>query len=225
MSQIPNLDAESILWRKGILRLVGVDEVGLGCLAGPVVAAAVAIPAFCTPLEGVKDSKLLSLKQRERLFAQILDQAIAVGIGIATVREIEQINVLRASYLAMQRSLSRVVPYDHALIDGRTIKQADLGAHTAIIDGDATSYAIACASIVAKVRRDRFMQRLAKRYPGYGWEKNAGYGTKQHIRAMQSLGITSYHRRTYAPVQQVIQQLELLDQTAEANLNSKLSPN
>lgn len=211
MSQTPNLDTESTLWREGILRVAGVDEAGLGCLAGPVVAAAVVVPAFCTPIEGVKDSKLLSLAQRERLFAQILDQAIAVGVGIATVREVEQINVLRASYLAMQRSLSRVLPYDHALIDGRPIKQADLGAHTAIIDGDATSYTIACASIIAKVRRDRFMKRLAKRYSGYDWEKNVGYGTKQHIRAMQSLGITSYHRRTYAPVQQIIQQLERLD--------------
>lgn len=208
---MPSLDAESTLWREGLLRVAGVDEAGLGCLAGPVVAAAVVIPAFCAPIEGIKDSKLLSLAQRERLFAQLLDQAIAVGVGIATVREVEQINVLRASYLAMQRSLSRVLPYDHALIDGRPIKQADLGAHTAMIDGDATSYAIACASIVAKVRRDRFMKRLAKRYPGYGWETNVGYGTKQHIRAMQSLGITSYHRRTYAPVQQVIQQLKLLD--------------
>lgn len=210
MTKTPNLDVESNLWKKGVLRIAGVDEAGLGCLAGPIVAAAVVLPLHCEMIDGVRDSKLLSLPQRERLFAAILQQAICVGVGIATVREIERINVLRASYLAMQRSLNRVIPYDHALIDGREIKQANLGPHTTIIDGDATSYAIACASIVAKVRRDRFMKRLAQRYPGYGWEKNVGYGTKQHNQGIQTLGITRHHRRTYAPVQQAIQQLELL---------------
>jgi ribonuclease HII len=140
-----------------------------------------------------------------------VQQAIAASVGIATVREIESINVLRASYLAMQRSLRRVQPYDHALIDGRPIKQAEMGKHTTIIDGDATSYAIACASIIAKVRRDRLMKRLAERYPGYGWEKNVGYGTKQHLQGIQTLGVTRHHRRTYTPVQQAIQQLELFN--------------
>lgn len=197
------------MWKQGLLRIAGVDEAGLGCLAGPIVAATVLLPAHCEMLEGVRDSKLLSASQRERLFEAVRSQSISVGVGIATVQEIEQINVLRASYLAMQRALSRVAPYDHALIDGRPIKQADLGAHTAMIDGDATCYAIACASIIAKVRRDRFMKRLAKRYPGYGWERNVGYGTKQHLSAIELLGITPYHRKTYAPIQKVMQQLEL----------------
>lgn len=209
MAETPTLAIETTRWTQGQLRIVGVDEAGLGCLAGPLVAAAVALPPFCTMIPGVRDSKLLSLPQRERLFEEVLAQAIAVGVGIATVREVEQVNVLRASYLAMQRALARVAPYDHALIDGRPIKQAELGSHTTIIDGDATCYAIACASIIAKVRRDRFMKRLANRYPGYGWERNVGYGTKQHTQAIQTLGVTPYHRRTYAPVQQAIQQLEL----------------
>jgi ribonuclease HII len=209
MAITPTLDVETALWTQGQSRIAGVDEAGLGCLAGPIVAAAVLLPPFCTMIEGVRDSKLLSLAQREQLFEKVIHQAVAVGVGIATVREVEQFNVLRASYLAMQRSLFRIKPYDHALIDGRPIKQADLGSHTAIIEGDAMCYAIACASIVAKVRRDRFMKRLATRYPGYGWERNVGYGTKQHTQAIQKLGVTPYHRRTYAPVQQALKQLEL----------------
>jgi ribonuclease HII len=209
MPQNPTLEVEQSLWKQGLLRVAGVDEAGLGCLAGPIVAATVLLPVHCEMIAGVRDSKLLSASQRERLFESVKSNAIAVGVGIATVQEIEQINVLRASYLAMQRALSRVAPYDHALIDGRPIKQADMGVHTAIIDGDATCYAIACASIIAKVRRDRLMQRLARKYPGYGWQKNVGYGTKQHIAAIESLGITPHHRKTYAPVQRVMQQLEL----------------
>lgn len=209
MPQNPTLAMEQSLWKQGLLRVAGVDEVGLGCLAGPIVAAAVLLPSHCEMIEGVRDSKLLSAQRRSRLFHQVKETAIAVGVGIATVQEIEQINVLRASYLAMQRALNRVVPYDHALIDGRPIKQADLGLHTAIVDGDATCYAIACASIIAKVRRDRLMQRLAKRFPHYGWERNAGYGTKQHLSAINQFGITPHHRRTYAPIQKAIEQLTL----------------
>lgn len=209
MPQNPTLEMEQSLWKQGLLRVAGVDEAGLGCLAGPIVAAAVLLPSDCEMIEGVRDSKLLSASARSRLFNPVKENAIAIGVGIATVQEIEQINVLRASYLAMQRALKRIAPYDHALIDGRPIKQADLGSHTAIIDGDATCYAIACASIIAKVRRDRFMQRLAKRYPHYGWERNAGYGTKQHLAAIDQFGITPHHRRTYAPVQKAIEQLEL----------------
>ncbi|MBD1821149.1 ribonuclease HII [Cyanobacteria bacterium FACHB-DQ100] len=209
MPQNPTLETEQSLWKQGLLRVAGVDEAGLGCLAGPIVAAAVLVPPQCKMLEGVRDSKLLSASARSRLFDQIKASAVGVGVGIATVHEIEQINVLRASYLAMQRALSRIAPYDHALIDGRPIKQADLGSHTAIVDGDAICYAIACASIIAKVRRDRFMQQLAKRFPQYGWERNAGYGTKQHLEALDQFGVTPHHRRTYAPVQRTIQQLAL----------------
>ena len=208
MAKNPGLEVEQIFWQRGQLRIAGIDEAGLGSLCGPIVAAAVLLPAHCPMIVGVRDSKLLSAAQRDRLFTQILNQATSVGVGIATVAEIEQFNVLRASYLAMQRSLRRIQPIDHALIDGREIKKADLGAHTAIIDGDASSYAIACASIIAKVRRDRFLKRLAKRHPGYGWERNAGYGTKEHLSAIEKLGITPFHRLSYAPIQKAILQLK-----------------
>jgi ribonuclease HII len=204
MTLLPTLEVEAALWHRGLLRVAGVDEVGLGCWAGPIVAAAVIIPGHCSMIPGVKDSKLLSAEQRDRLFFLIQAQALAAGIGVASVREIDQINVLKASHLAMQRALTRVKPYDHALIDGRAIKQIDLGSFTTLIDGDATCYAIACASIMAKVRRDRFMQKLAQRYPGYGWERNVGYGTKQHRQGLQALGVTPWHRRSYAPVQAVL---------------------
>lgn len=209
MAQVPTLTVEQSLWSQGKSRLAGIDEAGLGSLAGPIVAAAVVIPQNVQPIPGVADSKQVTAKQRERLFEAIHQQALAVGVGIATVAEIDRLNVLQASYLAMRRALDRVQPVDHSLIDGRAIKRTDLGEITTIIDGDASSYAIACASIIAKVRRDRFMRRLAQRHPGYGWEKNAGYGTQQHRTALQERGVTPWHRKSYAPVQQVIQQLSL----------------
>lgn len=204
MVTLPTLEFETELWHQGQLQIAGVDEVGLGCLAGPIVAAAVVIPMNVDPIALVRDSKKLSAIQREQAFIGVTQQAIGIGLGMASVKEIEQVNVLQASYLAMRRAIARVAPIDHALIDGRRI-QVDLGVPiTTLIKGDVKSYAIACASIVAKVRRDRLMQTLAKRYPGYGWERNMGYGTQQHLAAMQDLGITPWHRKTYAPVQAVI---------------------
>lgn len=204
MLMLPTLEFETDLWQQGLLRVAGVDEVGLGCLAGPIVAAAIVIPVNVEPIALVRDSKKLSAPQRERAFKQISQQAIALGIGMATVAEIEQVNVLQASYLAMGRAIRRVLPLDHALIDGRSIK-VDLGVPiTTLIKGDAQSYAIACASIVAKVRRDRLMKKLAHRYPGYGWERNMGYGTAQHLAGVQALGITPWHRKTYAPIRAAI---------------------
>jgi ribonuclease HII len=200
----PSLVLEASLWLQGLLNVVGLDEVGRGCLAGPVVAAAVLIPPHCQPIPGVQDSKKLSASKRQHLNQQIRQQATAIAIGAASAREIEQLNILQATYFAMGRALERlaaVTPYDHVLIDGRDPKQPQFGTYTAVIDGDALSYAIACASIVAKVRRDRFMAQLACRHPGYGWEKNAGYGTAQHLQALEKLGITPAHRRTFAPVQ------------------------
>ncbi|OUC12790.1 MAG: ribonuclease HII [Alkalinema sp. CACIAM 70d] len=210
MGQDPTLTIEQGFWTTGLLRVAGVDEAGLGCLAGPIVAAAVILPPGVTPIPGVRDSKQVSAAKRIQLLPQIQAQAIAVGVGMASVAEVDQWNVLRASYLAMQRALSRVAPVEHALIDGREIYQADLGPVTTIIHGDALSYSIACASIVAKVRRDRLMQRLARRYPGYGWERNAGYGTKQHREALQILGVTPWHRKSYAPVQAAMQTRSVL---------------
>jgi ribonuclease HII len=203
---VPTLAREWALWRSGARRVAGVDEVGMACLAGPVVAAALVVKPYCRKIPGVRDSKTLSLPQRERLYDQILGCAAAVGVGAASVTEINRINILRASHLAMSRALRRVQPYDHALIDGRPIKEIDLGPHTAIVDGDALSYAIASASIVAKVTRDRLMNKLAARYPGYGWEHNVGYATRHHLQGLRDHGLTPFHRVAYAPVKAFILQ-------------------
>jgi ribonuclease HII len=201
----PDLVYEEALWALDKERVAGVDEVGRGCLSGPVVACAVVLPLRCPPIAQVCDSKLLDPALRAHLSAQICAQALAVGIGAAGVAEIERVNILRASHLAMARALRRVGPVDHALVDGSLVRGVDLGEHTTIVDGDALCYSIACASIVAKVVRDRFMERLARRHPGYGWERNAGYGTPQHLAALATLGITVWHRRTFAPVRRLIE--------------------
>ena len=208
---VPSLGAERALWEQGLLRIAGVDEAGLGSLCGPVIAAAVVIPPRCQPIAEVRDSKTLSRAQRERLYVEIVRQAVAVGVGAGAVREIERLNVLRAAHLAMRRALTRVCPYDHALIDGRRIVDVDLGSHSTIVDGDASSYAIACASIVAKVTRDRLMARLGARYPAYGWGRNAGYGTTDHLAALRRFGITAYHRRGYAPIRELLVAADVTD--------------
>jgi ribonuclease HII len=208
---VPTLAREWALWRSGARRVAGVDEVGMACLAGPVVAAALVVKPYCRKIPGVRDSKTLSLQQRERLYDEILTHAAAVGVGAASVTEINAINILRASHLAMSRALKRVQPYDHALIDGREIREIDLGPHTAIVDGDALSYAIASASIIAKVTRDRLMCKLAQRYPGYGWEHNVGYATRHHLQGLRERGLTPFHRTAYAPVKTFILQPTTLD--------------
>ncbi len=200
MVMVPSLARERDLWRQGRPRVVGVDEAGLGPLAGPVVAAACLVPTGCDAIEGVRDSKTLSPSQRERLYGEILRQAAAVGVGAASVHEIEILNVLAASRLAMRRALARVSPYDHVLVDGREFRDPTLGPHTAIIDGDALCYSIACASIIAKVTRDRLMKKLAALYPVYGWDHNAGYGSPGHLEALRAAGPTPFHRRTFAPI-------------------------
>jgi ribonuclease HII len=203
---VPTLTHEWALWRAGARRVAGVDEVGMACLAGPVVAAALVVKPYCRKIPGVRDSKTLSLPQRERLYDLILAKAAAVGVGAASVREINELNILRASHLAMARALRRVSPFDHALIDGREVREIDLGPHTAIVDGDALSYAIAAASIVAKVTRDRLMYKLATRYPGYGWEHNVGYATRHHLQGLREHGLTPFHRTGYAPVKLLLLQ-------------------
>jgi ribonuclease HII len=217
---VPTLAREWALWRDGARRVAGVDEVGMACLAGPVVAAALVVKPYCRKIPGVRDSKTLSLQQRENLYDEILKRALAVGVGAASVTEINRINILKASHLAMFRALKRVQPYDHALIDGRDIREIDLGPHTAIVDGDALSYAIASASIVAKVTRDRLMHKLATRYPGYGWENNVGYATRRHLQGLREHGLTPFHRLAYAPVKMFVLQPtsfdDLIDQMDSA---------
>lgn len=186
---------ERRFWGRG-RSVAGVDEAGRGPLAGPVVAAAVVLPEGVL-IEGADDSKRLSPGVREDLFVRILAQATTVGIGAASVREIDRDNILRATTRAMRRALDRLaLRPDHIVVDGLPVK--GLGReHDAMVDGDALVHSIGCASIVAKVVRDRLMKRLSQRYPGYAWETNVGYGTPQHREALRALGPTPHHRLTF----------------------------
>lgn len=184
--------------------VAGVDEVGRGPLAGPVVACAVVMPHRDPFIEGIADSKKLNRKKREELASHIKERAVSVGIGAASVAEIDRLNIYHATSLAMRRAIQRlgVVP-NHVVIDGRPIKTLGIP-HTAIVKGDSVCYSIACASIIAKVTRDRLMTALARRYPHYLWERNAGYGTAAHISALSDQGITAHHRKSFSPVQCLI---------------------
>jgi len=193
------LEYERGFWGRG-RSVAGVDEAGRGPLAGPVVAAAVILREG-VHIEGADDSKRLSRASREELYERILESAACVGVGAASVREIDRRNILRATTVAMQRALDRLahVP-DHIVVDGLPVKH--LGReHEAVIGGDALIHSIGCASIVAKVVRDRLMHRLAIRYPGYAWEQNVGYGTAEHRAAIDELGLTPHHRLTFRGVQ------------------------
>ena len=177
--------------------IAGVDEVGRGPLAGPVVACAIIMPSTGRRIPGVDDSKRLNADSREALVDEIRARAVALGIGAASAREVDHLNIYHATTTAMRRALARlgVVP-DHVIVDGKPIRTLGV-AHTAVVGGDGKCYAVACASIVAKVTRDRLMHRLAVRYPGFGWEQNAGYGTPAHMAALEALGATPHHRRSF----------------------------
>jgi ribonuclease HII len=181
--------------------LAGVDEVGRGPLAGPVVACAVVMPPEARAIRGVDDSKELERPEREKLAKRIRERALAIGIGAASVHEIDRINIYHAAVLAIRRAIRRlpVAPH-HVLIDGNPIRSLGVE-HTAVIGGDACCHSIACASIVAKVTRDRLMRALARRHPHYRWETNVGYGTAEHHAGLASHGITPDHRRSFSPVQ------------------------
>jgi ribonuclease HII len=182
--------------------LAGVDEVGRGPLAGPVLACAVIMPPNVPAIRGVDDSKLLPAPIRERLAARILSRAVAVSLGAASVREIDRFNIYRASVLAMHRALSRLrVTPQHVVIDGNRIAHFTYP-HTAVIGGDARCYSVACASIIAKVTRDRLMARLGRRYPAFGWEHNAGYATPEHVTALEGASPTRHHRGSFTRVRQ-----------------------
>ena len=203
---VPTLRFERRLWREGHARVAGVDEVGVAPASGPVLAAAVVMPPNCHRIPGVRDSKTLSAGQREQLFPVIRRRAVAVGVGAASVAEIDALNIYHATHLAMRRAIARLGGHDHVLVDGLRIREFEwhVGPYTAIVDGDALCYSISCASIVAKVIRDRLMSRLAVRHPGYGWERNAGYATREHRRAMAELGITVFHRRSFITTQRIL---------------------
>lgn len=183
----------------GAIYIVGVDEVGRGPLAGPVTAAAVRLDPNRIP-EGLNDSKVLTAKRREIIGAQILEFA-DVCIAHASVEEIDDINILHASMLAMERAVAGLAGVaDHALIDGNRIPSGLQDIGQALVKGDARSVSISAASIVAKNCRDAMMVDLAQQHPGYGWERNAGYGTSEHLKALQELGVTPHHRRSFKPV-------------------------
>ena len=185
-------------------RVAGVDEAGRGPLAGPVVAGAVILDPE-NPIEGLDDSKRLSASRRERLFDEIQEKALAWSVASATVAEIDSINILQATMLAMQRAVNALLPTaEHALIDGNRCPELSCPAR-AIVRGDSKVAAISAASILAKVTRDREMQLLDIKYPGYGLAQHKGYPSKAHIAALEMLGVTPVHRRSYAPVRKVLE--------------------
>jgi len=196
---------ERDLRSEGFRLIVGIDEVGRGPLAGPVVACAVIMPPDRRAIAGVDDSKRVAEPDRVRLARKIRDTAIAIGVGAASVREIDTYNIYHASTRAIRRAVERLPRRpDHVVLDGNPIRALGI-VHTAVVHGDARCYAIACASIVAKVLRDGLMRRLARRYPAYGWERNCGYATLEHIAVLDSIGGTPHHRTTFRN-----KQLELL---------------
>jgi len=198
----PTLERERALWANGLRWLAGLDEVGRGPLAGPVVAAAVILAPGGRAIRGLRDSKVLTARQRERLGGVIRARAAAWAIGAASVPEIDRLNIRVATALAMRRALRRLtlVP-DHVLLDGLPLPELACG-HEAIVDGDARCHSIAAAAVLAKLVRDRLMERLSRRYPAFGWEHNKGYGTPDHLAALDAGGPTRHHRRSFMPVVQ-----------------------
>ena len=199
---MPDFTLEDKLSKKGYSCIAGVDEVGRGSWAGPVVAAAVVFYIKRWPniiRIGLDDSKKLSPKRREGLF-NIIQNNADVGIGLASVKEIDQINILRATFLAMDRALENVsITPNYILIDGDKVPPIKYQAE-AIVKGDERSLSIAAASIIAKVTRDKLMIKLGLKFPGYAWEHNMGYGTKKHRVGLERFGVTDHHRKSYKPI-------------------------
>ena len=195
---------ERELRREGFARIAGVDEAGCGPIAGPVVAAAVVFSKSCR-LAGLADSKLVSPKQRERLFDLIRENAACVGVGIVDSRMVDRLNVLKAAHSAMYAAIEKLDPIpDLLLVDGKGLPGAVIP-QRAIVQGDRKCASIAAASIIAKVTRDRIMCELDERYPGYGFGRHKGYGTREHIARLAKLGPSPVHRRSFAPVRNAYQ--------------------
>ena len=189
---------EKELYAQGIDLIAGVDEVGRGPLAGPVVAAAVILPKACK-IPGLNDSKKIPKSKHKEIYEAVLQNAIAIGIGVKDNQVIDQVNIYEATKLAMMEAIGQLEPQpQHLLIDAMKL---DLPiSQTSIIKGDANSLSIAAASIVAKVTRDQMMEEFDKEYPGYDFAKNAGYGTANHLAGLDQLGVTPIHRRSFEPV-------------------------
>jgi ribonuclease HII len=215
----PTLEEEQTLLAQGYRFVAGLDEAGRGCLAGPVVAAAVILPleTLICPAEhgsapdpgqgifaGLRDSKQMTPAQRERLYAIILQQAVAVGVGIASVELIDQRNILQATKWAMRQALADLkVSPDALLLDALTLPDVSLPQRS-LIKGDARCLSIAAASVIAKVTRDRLMCRLHEEYPLYGFAQHKGYATEEHLAALRRHGVSPHHRRSFAPVRELI---------------------
>lgn len=190
------LEIENSLYEKGYSAVCGVDEAGRGPLCGPVVAAAVILPKDKC-IEGVNDSKKLSEKKREKLYDDIIENALAYGIGMSDVSVIEEVNILNATKLAMKQAIENLqIKPDYVLIDGNQMIDIDIPGET-VVSGDARSESIAAASIIAKVTRDRMLVEYDKKYPEYGFAKHKGYGTKAHIEAIGKYGLTDIHRPSF----------------------------
>ncbi|MDA9999678.1 ribonuclease HII [Amylibacter sp.] len=187
---------------KGNEVIIGVDEVGRGPWAGPVTACAVILDPDNIP-HGLNDSKKLNAARRNELFLKIMDSSLVSCVHV-DVDEIDKINILQATFRAMERSISKLPIPDHILIDGNKLPPNLPSPATAIIKGDSKSASIAAASIVAKVIRDKLMVDLSTKYPGYGWEKNAGYGTKIHQLGLLNNGVTPHHRRSFKPIHNML---------------------
>ncbi|PIV75569.1 MAG: ribonuclease HII [Rhodobacteraceae bacterium CG17_big_fil_post_rev_8_21_14_2_50_65_11] len=185
-------------------RVAGIDEVGRGPLAGPVTAAVVVLDPAAIPA-GLNDSKRLSARRRDALLALLVDRA-EVSLGWASVEEIDRLNIRNATFLAMTRALAGLAPVDHALIDGNALPPDLPCPATAIVKGDSKSLSIAAASIAAKVGRDAHMMALSRQFPGYGWERNAGYPTAAHKQALLDIGVSPHHRRSFKPVHNILYQ-------------------
>jgi len=204
----PTEEFEQEARRCGYRRIAGVDEAGRGPLAGPVVAAAVILPVRCR-LIGVDDSKQLSVSERDRLYAAIMDRAVGVGVGSSPAEEIDRINILEATKLAMRRALGELSPApDYVLIDAVSLTGVLMPVRP-IIKGDALSLSIAAASIVAKVTRDRLMAQFHEIYPQYNFLSHKGYGTEEHLARLAEYGPSPVHRRTFAPVSAVLSAIAL----------------
>jgi ribonuclease HII len=209
---------ERELWRKGLRLVAGVDEAGRGPLAGPVVAAAVVLPCGWSEggvdgrLRGLNDSKQLTEAQREEYYSVLTAHPeVRWAMASTEVEMIDRINILQATHRAMNLALEQLQPPpEHVLVDGRPVKSMQFP-HTALVKGDARSYSIAGASVLAKVTRDRLMKELDRLYPGYGFAEHKGYGTPQHLAAIQALGPCPIHRRSFAPLRAVALELGLPD--------------
>lgn len=204
----PTFEAELAMASECGYPIAGLDEVGRGPWAGPVVAAAIVIEnlsAFEQRFPDIRDSKQLTPRHRTEIFERLLQcSVIRFALGSASVKEIDELNIRQATFLAMRRALTELGDVKAYLVDGNALPTLDLPGRS-IVKGDQKSWSIATASIVAKVTRDREMTLLAREFPEYGWEKNAGYGTKQHQEAIHRFGVTPHHRRSFAPIRMALE--------------------